>query len=103
MNERSKFFCEHCGAEVKQNAKVCTACGKFFTAVRCPECGQSGDAQDFAQGCPYCGYGGARRGAAAATTGTRASPGEALPLWAYALCAVAVLGLFAAFIAFGIL
>ena len=41
-SEQAKFFCESCGKEVKQNAKVCTYCGKFFSSVRCPNCGKTG-------------------------------------------------------------
>ena len=55
---KSKFFCENCGAEVKHNAKVCPYCGRFFSAVRCPRCGFTGDASMFRAGCPNCGYAG---------------------------------------------
>lgn len=57
MSEKKpKFFCECCHAEVKQNAKFCPTCGKFFASVRCPNCGKIGDAKIFATGCPDCGY-----------------------------------------------
>lgn len=54
---KAKFFCENCGTEVPENAKVCKQCGKFFSAVRCPNCGATGNASEFAKGCPLCGYG----------------------------------------------
>lgn len=55
-SEQAKFFCESCGKEVKQNAKVCTYCGKFFSSVRCPNCGKTGSTSEFENGCPDCGY-----------------------------------------------
>ncbi len=54
--KEAKFFCESCGAEVPRNSKVCTTCGKFFAAVRCPKCGKTGNTDDFKNGCPSCGY-----------------------------------------------
>ena len=51
-----KFFCENCGAEVRQNDKVCQHCGRFFASVKCPSCGFSGEARVFRDGCPACGY-----------------------------------------------
>jgi uncharacterized membrane protein YvbJ len=54
--QRAKFFCENCGAEVPENAKVCKNCGRFFSSVRCPQCGTSGPASLFKKGCPKCGY-----------------------------------------------
>lgn len=53
---KAKFFCEHCGAEVPANARICKNCGRFFAAVRCPHCGTTGDAKFFKKGCPNCGY-----------------------------------------------
>lgn len=55
-NKEAKFFCESCGAQVKQNAKFCTNCGKFFSSVRCPKCGCTGRTEQFIKGCPECGY-----------------------------------------------
>ncbi len=52
----AKFFCENCGAEVPGKARVCTNCGRFFAAVRCPKCGKTGSNNDFKKGCPACGY-----------------------------------------------
>ncbi|WP_294429795.1 zinc ribbon domain-containing protein [uncultured Treponema sp.] len=54
--QSAKFFCENCGAEVPQNAKVCRHCGKFFSSVRCPVCGTTGTPGKFTNGCPTCGY-----------------------------------------------
>ena len=88
--KKAKFFCEFCGNEVKQNDKVCQYCGKFFSSVRCPNCGKSGRTEEFTHGCPACGY---------AVHGTRARLGlkaskisktgdGSLPIWIY----VAVVG-----------
>ena len=52
----AKFFCENCGAEVARNAKVCRHCGRFFSSVRCPQCGKTGTPEQFVHGCPACGY-----------------------------------------------
>lgn len=56
--QHAKFFCENCGAEVSENARVCRYCGRFFSSVRCPKCGASGTAEMFDKGCPNCGYAG---------------------------------------------
>lgn len=55
-SQNAKFFCENCGSEVPQNAKMCKKCGRFFASVRCPKCGETGDANIFKKGCPACGY-----------------------------------------------
>lgn len=54
--KEAKFFCESCGNEVPRNSKTCPSCGKFFAAVRCPNCGRTGSNDDFTNGCPTCGY-----------------------------------------------
>ncbi|MFP4483219.1 MAG: double zinc ribbon domain-containing protein [Spirochaetaceae bacterium] len=59
MSNRSRFYCENCGKEVRASAKVCPHCGRFFSAVRCPVCGFTGESRLFLQGCPSCGYAGA--------------------------------------------
>jgi predicted RNA-binding Zn-ribbon protein involved in translation (DUF1610 family) len=59
---RSRFFCENCGTEVKAHARVCPKCGRFFSAVRCPNCGYTGEGREFLHGCPSCGYSGGVRG-----------------------------------------
>ena len=55
-SKEAKFFCESCGSEVPRSSKVCPTCGKFFAAVRCPQCGATGSNDDFKDGCPRCGY-----------------------------------------------
>lgn len=55
-NKKAKFFCESCGHEVSEKAKVCNFCGKFFSSVRCPKCGNTGSTEEFIHGCPQCGY-----------------------------------------------
>ena len=94
-NKKPQFFCEHCGAEVPENAKFCKKCGKFFISVRCPQCGASGMPSLFKKGCPECGYavngshGGAAIAAKNAVTAAkpaarRRRPGDAaLPVWVY--------------------
>ena len=54
--KQAKFFCESCGEEVNANAKFCNNCGKFFSSVRCPNCGCTGSTREFENGCPECGY-----------------------------------------------
>lgn len=54
--KQAKFFCENCGEEVAQNARFCNKCGRFFSAVRCPQCGKVGSSHAFVNGCPSCGY-----------------------------------------------
>lgn len=56
LEKKPKFFCESCGAEVRQNDKFCKHCGKFFASVKCPQCNKIGDAASFSKGCPVCGY-----------------------------------------------
>lgn len=54
--KKAKYFCEGCGSEVAHNAKFCPKCGRFFAAVRCPNCGHIGTVKDFLHGCPSCHY-----------------------------------------------
>nr|WP_318716956.1 zinc ribbon domain-containing protein [uncultured Treponema sp.] len=54
--KKAKYFCEGCGSEVASNAKFCPKCGKFFAAVRCPNCGHIGTVKVFLHGCPSCHY-----------------------------------------------
>lgn len=56
VSKNAKFFCENCGAEVPQNAKMCRHCGRFFSSVRCPQCSATGTPDKFSNGCPVCGY-----------------------------------------------
>ncbi len=67
--KQAKFFCENCGAEVGQNSRLCTQCGRFFAAVRCPACGKTGSSNAFIKGCPVCGYAGKKTDAAADESG----------------------------------
>jgi len=53
---KGAFFCEACGAEVKDSAESCSACGRSFSGVRCPRCGREGSIEAFNNGCPGCGY-----------------------------------------------
>jgi predicted ATP-dependent serine protease len=51
-----RFFCEQCGTEVPRNTVRCPTCGRYFTAIQCPQCGYRGSEEDFTGGCPTCGY-----------------------------------------------
>lgn len=86
-----KYFCEHCGREVKGNAKVCPHCGRFFSSVKCPRCGYSGRPEDFTGGCPVCGYGLGKPapGEGDAHAGRRA-PTDPLPAWVYLIALFAL-------------
>ena len=55
-NQKAKFFCESCGAQVPAKARVCPTCGRFFSSVRCPRCGFTGMVSAFTHGCPKCHY-----------------------------------------------
>lgn len=95
MKKNPRFFCENCGSEVRQNDKVCAKCGRFFSSVKCPSCGYSGDSAIFRDGCPVCGY--AFAGADRGRPGQGGAKGESidpLPWWVYAvtftLCAALV-------------
>ena len=55
-SKEPRFFCDFCGTEVKRNDRICPNCGKFFSAVRCPNCGLTGQVAMFVKGCPSCGY-----------------------------------------------
>lgn len=54
--KKPKYFCENCGEEVNAKAKFCPHCGKFFSSVRCPNCGHTGSVDSFKKGCPACHY-----------------------------------------------
>jgi hypothetical protein len=93
----AKFFCDSCGAEVRREAAVCPECGRFFTSVRCPRCGFSGDQDAFKEGCPRCGYSRIIPGAQPSKRPLE-EPGPA-PLWmwflALGIAAAVLAGLFA--------
>jgi predicted amidophosphoribosyltransferase len=56
MEKKPRFFCDNCGSEVDSGAKACPQCGRFFSSVRCPSCGYTGEDKLFINGCPSCGY-----------------------------------------------
>ncbi|HHU36278.1 MAG TPA: zinc-ribbon domain-containing protein [Treponema sp.] len=100
MKKRPKFFCEHCGTEVRQNSRVCTHCGRFFASVKCPNCGFTGDSHAFKDGCPTCGYAfpkDGENGSAPQKNKKKRKPNETdpLPWWIY----VVSLGLLALVVA----
>ncbi|TVQ40235.1 MAG: hypothetical protein EA384_03710 [Spirochaetaceae bacterium] len=66
---RSSFYCENCGTRVKANAKVCPSCGRFFSAVRCPQCLYTDEARLFVYGCPKCGYAAPHGGSSSSSDG----------------------------------
>ncbi|HIW35979.1 MAG TPA: zinc ribbon domain-containing protein [Candidatus Treponema faecavium] len=70
QQNKPRFFCEFCHAEVRPDAKICTKCGHFFASVRCPQCGKVGTLELFSNGCPDCGY----AGVSAAQTAPRTAP-----------------------------
>jgi predicted amidophosphoribosyltransferase len=93
----AKFYCEYCGAEVSKNAKICKKCGRFFASVKCPQCGKTGSAAAFANGCPGCGYA-AGKNAPKDAARSKDRRGDPLPTWLYLLCAFVLIGLVCAFI-----
>ena len=117
-SKEPRFFCDFCGTEVKRNDRICPKCGKFFSAVRCPNCGLTGQAALFVKGCPSCGYSvlpGSEESEGAATTKEKLkkprarhskaakhdkaeAAGDPLPLWVY----IAVACLLAAVVAGGV-
>jgi hypothetical protein len=58
-------------------AASCPRCGRFFASVRCPKCGFSGKDEDFAQGCPVCGYSTPPTGAFSSTAPGKPGPARA--------------------------
>jgi ssDNA-binding Zn-finger/Zn-ribbon topoisomerase 1 len=99
MGKKPRFFCDNCGAEVPMSAKSCPQCGRFFASVRCPKCGFTGNDEDFARGCPACGYSAVPDAAPAKPGGNpkrnarggRKQPGEeagALSFWMYLFAAL---------------
>lgn len=110
----AKFFCESCGAEVPGNSKFCKKCGRFFSSVRCPVCGETGPNEKFTNGCPKCGYT-VKGGADGAREKTRVSRAArrrflsaidskspradgSLPAWAYCAITFAFVAVAAAFV-----
>jgi predicted RNA-binding Zn-ribbon protein involved in translation (DUF1610 family) len=89
MNKKKKprFFCDNCGYEVSNSAKSCPHCGRFFSSVRCPVCGFSGDDGLFQTGCPLCGY----SDPAVKKDRSRKSAKEVMPAWAYIISVIVLL------------
>ena len=54
--QKPHYFCEACGAQVDKWDIQCPHCGKQFDSIKCPQCGHSGHAQEFSNGCPSCGF-----------------------------------------------
>ncbi|MCL2067006.1 MAG: zinc ribbon domain-containing protein [Treponema sp.] len=99
MKKKPRFFCDNCGSEVVKNAKACPRCGRFFSSVRCPSCGFSGEDDLFLRGCPSCGYsappGKKERAPFGRTPFDRAAP-PPLPAWKYIVIIAALFVVFAA-------
>ncbi len=90
LKKNAKFFCENCNTEVKQHAKFCPKCGRFFASVKCPNCGKIGESSEFSKGCPKCGYavtpkenGSIPYEKAALSNSKRKKQDDALPPWIY--------------------
>ena len=88
--KKAKYFCENCGAEVASNARFCPKCGKFFSSVRCPQCGFTGDVKTFINGCPQCGYAMTPIGTDTKKDKKKAKEqtSEDAPAWLFILCII---------------
>ncbi|MDR2210186.1 MAG: hypothetical protein LBO65_01770 [Spirochaetaceae bacterium] len=90
----ARFFCDHCGAEVRRNSDRCPRCGRIFALVRCPQCGFTGEEKLFKHGCPRCGYCAPVPEPAETPAWPAAGPRPAaagkLPLWVYILAILAL-------------
>lgn len=108
--KKAKFYCENCGVEVPESAKICNYCGRFFSSVRCPKCGATGSTSQFTNGCPKCGYAAAgnnisqigkssNRNGSNFFSFSKKKRGEdaPLPIWIYLLTVIA-LGVIVAFV-----
>lgn len=51
-----RFYCENCHNDVPLDTDYCPYCQKIFFSVMCPICRYEGQANEFARGCPACGY-----------------------------------------------
>ena len=103
INKPAKFFCENCGAEVPREAKMCRHCGRFFSSVRCPQCGTTGSPAKFASGCPNCGYAVSSISKSHVKKNAKRrknSIDESLPWWIYFFVALVLFGVLALFLNF---
>lgn len=99
-SRKAKFYCENCGAEVPESAKFCKYCGRFFSSVRCPNCGATGSSSRFSNGCPECGYAANGTSTSVATAGKinssfqlrkkKRQDDSPLPVWIYLLTVLAL-------------
>ncbi|MCL2043368.1 MAG: hypothetical protein FWG89_04430 [Treponema sp.] len=87
MSKKPRFFCDNCNTEVDRNTKACPQCGRFFSSIRCPSCGHSGEEKTFLGGCPSCGYSAPKTGDYRLPE--KKVPAGPLPLWVYvfSICA----------------
>lgn len=85
-----RYYCEHCGREVRRDAVVCPYCGRFFTSVKCPKCGYSGRVEEFRRGCPVCGSTDALNPAPEPFKPPPQAVGP-LPLWVYVAVGLALI------------
>ena len=53
---KAVFLCESCRNVVSYKAHRCPHCGRYFSAVVCPNCKFTAKPKDFLDGCPRCGY-----------------------------------------------
>jgi hypothetical protein len=60
---------------VPRNTVRCPSCGRYFTAIQCPQCSFQGSEEDFASGCPRCGYMRPREVGRGGAAGPRPGPG----------------------------
>lgn len=95
--KRPRYFCEHCGAEVGRDASVCPKCGRFFSSVKCPRCGFSGEPFLFRAGCPSCGYSAPVSGSSP-PAGRRGAAAGPLPVWMYVGAILALAAALAVFL-----
>jgi uncharacterized membrane protein YvbJ len=103
--DKPRFYCDNCDAEVPPNTKKCPQCGRYFSFVKCPSCGFSGEEELFIYGCPSCGYStqsGSAGAARSAKSRSRFKRGRrkktkarALPAWLYILGGAIVTALLA--------
>jgi hypothetical protein len=64
-------------------------------------CGKTGDAMQFSNGCPFCGYADEKTKPAGYPAAT-VKHEDPLPVWLYVVCGGALIGLLSAFILTGL-